>query len=658
MAITTRELSGTGVSTKNAPLTHAELDQNFIDLVQGKLVSLNVSSNISLTNANLYSANVDTASRVPWTLSARTADQLALTGNTVYSTTTVFTDITQIPANTTYTVEESGQLIELVDSKTLIQYDKENDSWNAIDGALGDLAYKNFAEIEPLFTAPTTNLIGTAGAQGFGVGIYPGTLPSGFSPMTGTTDITSDNYGNYQYSDGSVMCWIPKFYYRIGSNASPLYANNSVNAIDIAGINTYSSTQQANAAGFALHRAFIDGGEEKPGFFVDKYECSNNGGIASSLKNGNPLSTSTSNNPISVLNGTPSNTCAGTIDAAKTRGTDFHCISRFQWSALALLATAHGQASTGTTYCAWYSASTTNFPKGNNNNALKDVNDTTVVWQSAGNATYPNCGKTGSAGYGGGEGNVFAKSTHNGQNSGVADLNGNMFETNLGLTCIATSKNIINANTTNPCEINVTSHGYTTGDVIQISSVVGMTELNDKLYTITVTGENTFTLNGIDSSGANTYSSDGIVTKGTFYVAKESTAMKDFTSGNTKTTDHWGSTGVSVMMEPININFATASGANGFAQRYGNSTNQVLEEELSGIGWKLTGLGLPRTGGMSTAGTNMFGADYYYQYIRNDLCLAAGGDWNNTTDAGVWSLNCVSPRSHTVYSVGFRAAYV
>ncbi len=49
MTIITRQTSGIGVSAKNSPLTHSELDQNLIDLVQGKLVALNVSSNVVLS---------------------------------------------------------------------------------------------------------------------------------------------------------------------------------------------------------------------------------------------------------------------------------------------------------------------------------------------------------------------------------------------------------------------------------------------------------------------------------------------------------------------------------------------------------------------------------------------------------------------------------
>ena len=92
---------------------------------------------------------------------------------------------------------------------------------------------------------------------------------------------------------------------------------------------------------------------------------------------------------------------------------------------LALLSLAHAQASTGTAACAWFDAAgVTNYPKGNNNNALRDANDSTNLYVSDG---YPNCGKTGSS-------NALARTTHNGQACGVADLNGNMWEVAPGLT--------------------------------------------------------------------------------------------------------------------------------------------------------------------------------------------------------------------------------
>jgi hypothetical protein len=268
--------------------------------------------------------------------------------------------------------------------------------------------------------ALTLSSIGTAGQQGFGVGIAPA-LPAGFSTLPGTTDSASENYGNYLYSDGSVMVYVPAFVYKYGTGSNGL----SVNVVDVKSFNFYADLAAANAAGYALHRAFYNAGSIRPGFFVDKYKCSNNAGIASSIKNRNPLSSDASNSPFSALTGSHSNIYAGAITAAKTRGSRFFCNTRFIQSALALLANAHASASTSNTFCAWYSASGVSAPRGSNNQYLGDVNDSTVLYAAGGGGGV--FAKTGSA-------NFPAKVAHNGQLSGVMDLNGNMSEINLGLT--------------------------------------------------------------------------------------------------------------------------------------------------------------------------------------------------------------------------------
>lgn len=274
------------------------------------------------------------------------------------------------------------------------------------------------------------NHIGTPGGAGFGVGICPGPLPDGMQPLPGYADPLAENYGNYKYSDGSIMVWVPAFWYKYGTGSNGL----AVNAVDIKPFAAYMTPAEANAAGYALHRAFYDGGAVKQGVFVDKYQCSNNGGIASSIKNGNPLSSAAAHNPFAGLTGAPSNTYGGAIAAAKTRGANFFCNSRFIFAALALLAYAHGKAADNSTYCAWYDATgVKNFPKGCNNNALGDANDAAILYVSDG---YPNCGKTGSA-------NLFARTTHNGQNCGIADLNGNVFEVTPGLTSNGTNLYIL-----------------------------------------------------------------------------------------------------------------------------------------------------------------------------------------------------------------------
>ncbi len=266
--------------------------------------------------------------------------------------------------------------------------------------------------------AGTPSSIGTPGQLGFGVGIAP-EIPDGFVAMTGTSDPASANYGNYQFSDGSVMVYIPAFFYKYGTGSNGL----AVNLVDVKAFGFFESVAAASAQGYALHRAFYNGGAIRRGVFVDKYQCSNNGGIASSIRNGNPLSSASDHNPLSALNGAPANIYAGAITAAKTRGSRFFCSTRFIQGALALLANAHASASTNTTHCAWYMPGA-NFPKGNNNNALGDSNDAAIAYVSDG---YSNAGKTGSA-------NLPARTAHNGQLSGVMDLNGNMWEIQLGLT--------------------------------------------------------------------------------------------------------------------------------------------------------------------------------------------------------------------------------
>lgn len=282
-----------------------------------------------------------------------------------------------------------------------------------------------FTDPQPGMALASVNDIGVPGTQGFGVGICPN-LPTGFSKLSGTEDPASDNYGNYAYSDGSIMVWVPAFFYKWGTGANGLPVNN----IDIVPFHGYTSVAQANAAGYALHRAFYDGGAIQSGVFVDKYHCSNNGGTASSIKRAAPLSSGATHNPFADLTGAPANIYGGAFAAAKTRGGSFFVASRFIWSAIAMLTHAHAQDSSSAAFCAWYDAGgTTNFPKGNNGSlSLNDVNDTLLTFEGDGfsGGSYLTS-LTGS-------GSIFGKTTHNGQGCGIADVNGNMYSITPGLT--------------------------------------------------------------------------------------------------------------------------------------------------------------------------------------------------------------------------------
>ena len=482
------------------------------------------------------------------------------------------------------------------------------------------------------------NVMAAMGEAGAGLGICPPQLlPDYMIPLTGYDDPTSDNFGNYiNIRCAAISCWNPRSYYKEGTGANGL----DVNVTDLKGIDTYATENEANADGYALHRAFIDGGLVQAGFFFDKYKNSKvavgAGQVASSVKDGLPLSTTSTHNPIADLTACASNYYYEAINAAHARdGVDgavnpasiWHAASKFQYAYLAMVSKAHGQACSSTTYCAWYDV-TYNYPKGCNDNALGDYDDGTIAYVSDG---YSNCGKTGS-------GTPFAKTTHNGQICGVADLNGLMYEVSIGITCIASAVAIEAMSQANPCQITWTGHGMSTDDYVMILGIAqaDWSGCKNKLWQITRIDDDNFTI-AFDASGFGTpydAGDPGTVTKCTFYVAKEATAMKDFSSGNSSATDHWGATGVAAMMDAFTPAFVSGGA---FAQRMGSGANQVLDEALSGNGWLLTGLGFPKDAdGVDSTGTNLFGKDYFYQYIRNELCVRSCAYWNSTSLAGVW----------------------
>lgn len=286
-------------------------------------------------------------------------------------------------------------------------------------------------------------LIGQPDTKGFGVGTYPGPLPAGFSEMPGTKDKNSDNYGNYTYSDGSVMVFVPKFYYRFGHASSPRFATYKKHAIDIAGADMFADEAAANAAGYVLHRAFKDGGQVKPGFFMDKYPAGFNENKTNvvSKKGLNPISSIDTNSAtvVSGLQGAPEARPSATTSAvlfvwaARQRkpGT-FHLPSVFMYGAVAFLSLAQRQTCTSTTNCAWYHA-THNFPKGADSSsaAPSDPTDAALVFQKGETCYWVN--HWGAKVLTGGA-SVYAKTTHNGQNNGIGEITGGFGEIALGVT--------------------------------------------------------------------------------------------------------------------------------------------------------------------------------------------------------------------------------
>ncbi len=76
----------------------------------------------------------------------------------------------------------------------------------------------------------------------------------------------------------------------------------------------------------------------------------------------------------------------------------------------------------------------------------------------------------------------------------------------------------------NPPVVTVTGHGLSDGDVVKITEVVGMTEVNSGVYIVDVVNSSTFSLRDTDASGYGTYSSGGKINPGTFSNLCELTA--------------------------------------------------------------------------------------------------------------------------------------
>lgn len=409
-------------------------------------------------------------------------------------------------------------------------------------------------------------LIGTPGELGFGVGVAL-TVPETLTGMTGFETNTSDNFGNYQTSNGSVFVFIPKFYFKWESN------NLSISDNDEGGT-------------YALHRAFINAGTEQDGFFISKYGCGNQSNTVVSKAGLDPISTSSTHNGIASLSSVTENIYASALLAVKDFGSNYHCSSIFQMNALALLAYAQGKAGIN---CA-YSDIAPYLPKGNNNNALADVNDVGLTFTSSG---YSNCALTGS-------GSVLAKTTHNGQNCGVADVNGNMYTIAIGLTRPGASA--------------------------------------------------TDTAN--DSYGTNS-----------FYVLKEDSDINNlnmnWTAGDSLTNTTFGDeaylSGANSPYEAVDI---PQIGQNTGSTYLGSGTNQVFDfstDKNTSI-YKWSACAVPSSTGTDGTGTTEFGNDRFYEYHRANLVPVVGGNWGLASGAGVFSVSTSYYRTYSGTAVGFRAS--
>ena len=306
--------------------------------------------------------------------------------------------------------------------------------------------------------------------------------------MSGHQDVTSQNYGNYIDPAGSHMVFIPKFWMRWNGNVPEI--------------------SSIPATGFFLHEAFRFASK---GFFRDKSHVSNVGGLPIAKLGTAPVSTSSGNNPISGLNGAIPNNYKGLITAMKLRSASHHLESVFESNALAVLSLAHSLATNNLAVCAFKDIAP-HLPKGNNNNALGDSNDSQIGFTSSGNV--PNCALTGS-------GFPFAKTTHNGQSCGVADVNGNLWRVNIGLTNVVNDDTyLILKETVNPNNLTASNlHDTTLYDPVSLAGLPNSTRFGSGVNPVFSGAIDSLSLRkscagipepaGVSSGGANSFGADG-----------------------------------------------------------------------------------------------------------------------------------------------------
>lgn len=432
-------------------------------------------------------------------------------------------------------------------------------------------------------------------------------LPAGWVRLSGHFDKASPNFGALMDSVGSYFVRIAPFYYKMTGNT-------------ISVSNTYQT-------GYVQPYAFTF---NPSGFFWPAHLAGRDGDQMVFRPMLAPLSTSSANNPISVLKGAPANTYAGWVDACKASGYRASLIC--EWTALQLLVLSQSQAMPSSAYCAWIDTAPY-FPKGNNNNALKDANDTSVIFQSAGNATYPSCALTGSA-------NNPAKTTHNGQLSGIRDLNGNMYKILIGLTFLAKTGA---TGTSGGTAIAMTAHGLSVGDVIYFGGTPASgSTYNTAAYTVAaVVDANNFTVTaGLER---NILATDGVYSPRYFRILKPTVDPSTITSANLLD---------SSLYDLLDLTGIIAG--NTGSTLFGNGTDTVLNfsTDAGATAYKLAACGIPTATGTSASGTTAFGNDQLYKWMVNGLVPIAGGHWYHSGYAGVFLLSLFHYSSNSYSTVG------
>lgn len=349
-----------------------------------------------------------------------------------------------------------------------------------------ELEWSDWGQIEfttkEKFTIPDD--IGTIEDGTYGVGIAPKSKfeSLGLSELPGTRNKNSFQYGLYHlskeidhdYDESSGMTYsriaevylkyVPKFYYTFltDSNGQKLdeahlipiaertgftlerlkraQTNAPSNCLVTAPASAFLNTGNANALGFILPRAFIDGGSEKSGFFfantlgyfTTEFVNSTNTSLTK-LYFGSPSETLQTELTPNLIRADGSCTdlyshwkdikTLGDFVPLCRKITGCNLASIYMDAAIAMSSFAVGITVDNYNDCAWYKAGNDISPRGINTNGTTDNIDSTVEAIST---------ITSSTGTPFVRAEHYAKTTHNGKINGIGNVNGFLWQPRLG----------------------------------------------------------------------------------------------------------------------------------------------------------------------------------------------------------------------------------
>lgn len=310
------------------------------------------------------------------------------------------------------------------------------------------------------------NDIGSPDSPTFGVGIPSDEEAEAFIPgMTKHPDFydeTKAGYGSWVLPAkkdldstliiSGVLKYIPKFYwhplFKGDGGSSNLLSDEEIEAlvpyVDVtkeqmiavrdkypysglvfASSSAFANESEADAQGFILPAAFIDGGKEKNGFFIAPTLTTGSEGGGNGIwlgvtygEEGKQIFSRLSNGTLNHFGNSPSGkrSALDAIAGPRKYSPNLCCESVYTVAALALISLCVAQYATSTTECAWYDSNgTTNFPKGINNHSA-DIDDPSVALATAMDYTQGSVFPTTQEGY--------CKTTHNGRINGITHVNG------------------------------------------------------------------------------------------------------------------------------------------------------------------------------------------------------------------------------------------